>query len=92
MKSNTKPEETNPFDVLMDAAVDAIIIADSKGNVLRFNRAAQELFLYSAEEIYGRNVSMLMSAPHRIKHDEYMQRYRETDHAEDNRYHAGSTL
>jgi two-component system sensor kinase FixL len=81
MKSNTKPEETNPFNVLMDAAVDAIIIADSKGKVLRFNRAAQELFLYSAEEICGRNVSILMSAPHRIKHDEYMQRYRETDHA-----------
>jgi two-component system sensor kinase FixL len=80
---NGKPihDETNPLDVLMDAAVDAIIIIDSAGKVLRFNRAAQEMFVYSAEEVSGRNVSMLMSDPHSIKHDEYIKHYLDTGEA-----------
>ncbi len=65
----------------MDAAVDAIIIIDSEGKILRFNRAAQEMFVYTAEEVCGRNVSMLMSDNHSIKHDEYIKHYLDTGEA-----------
>jgi two-component system sensor kinase FixL len=75
------PDETNPLDVLMDAAVDAIIIIDSEGKILRFNRAAQEMFVYTAKEVCGRNVSMLMSDNHSIKHDEYIKHYLDTGEA-----------
>ena len=81
MNSNSIPDETNPLDVLMDAAVDAIIIIDSKGKILRFNRAAQEMFIYTAEEACGRNVSMLMSDPDSIEHDEHIKRYIDTGQA-----------
>ncbi len=80
---NSKPihDETNPLDVLMDAAADAVIIIDSEGEILRFNRAAQEMFAYTAKEVCGRNVSMLMSDNHSIKHDEYIKHYLDTGEA-----------
>ena len=81
MNSNSIPDETNLLDVLMDTAVDAIIIIDSKGKILRFNRAAQEMFVYTAKEVCGRNVNMLVSDPHSIKHDEYIKRYLDTGQA-----------
>jgi two-component system sensor kinase FixL len=81
MNSNSKPDETNPLDVLMDVAADAIIIIDSKGKILRFSPAAQEMFVYTAEEVCGRNVSMLMPDPHSIKHDDYIKRYLDTGQA-----------
>ncbi len=78
MNRNSITDLANPLDVLMDAAVDAIVIFDSTGKILQFNRAAQELFIYSAEEACGRNVSLLMSDPGSIGHDKYMQRYLDT--------------
>jgi len=80
---NSKPihDETNPLDVLMDAAADAIIIIDSEGKILRFNRAAQEMFVYTAEEVCGLNVSVLMSDNHSIKHDEYIKHYLDSGEA-----------
>ena len=65
----------DPFEVLMDAAVDAIIIIDEKGGILRFNRAAQQMFGYTADFVRGSNVSMLMPEPNRSRHDDYLSRY-----------------
>ena len=82
MSSNHTPERSspfaNPFDVLMDAAVDAIIIIDSKGTILRFNRAAQKMFDYRAEEVCGKNVKLLMPESRSSRHDGYIKRYLKT--------------
>lgn len=78
MSSNSITDETNPLDVLMDVAADAIIIIDAKGIILRFNQAAEQMFIYTVDEVCGRNVSMLMPEPHSIRHDEYLKRYLET--------------
>lgn len=48
------------FGVLMDAAVDAIIIADANGRMLRANGAAGALFQYAPEAMVGQNVDILM--------------------------------
>jgi two-component system sensor kinase FixL len=74
-------QQIDMFETLLDAAVDAIIIIDEKGSILRFNRTAQNLFGYSAEAVEGQNVSMLMPEPNRRQHDGYLQRYRESGHA-----------
>jgi two-component system sensor kinase FixL len=82
MSSNHTPARSspsaNPFDVLMDAAVDAIIIIDSKGTILRFNRAAQQMFDYRAEEVCGKNVKLLMPESRSSRHDGYIKRYLKT--------------
>ena len=69
------------FDALMAAAVDAIIIIDENGVVLRFNPAAERLFGYAEQDIKGHNVSRLMPEPHRNRHDGYLRHHRETGEA-----------
>ncbi len=74
-------QQLDMFETLLDAAVDAIIIIDAEGEILRFNRAAQKMFGYSAEKAQGHNVSMLMPENQRARHDGYLLRYQQTGQA-----------
>lgn len=69
------------FQALLDAAVDAIVLIDERGSILAFNRSAESLFGYTAAEVTGHNVRMLMPEPYRAEHDEYIQRYLESGEA-----------
>jgi PAS domain S-box-containing protein len=60
---------------VVDTAIDGIIVIDHHGVVDRFNRAAERLFGYTAAEVIGHNVSMLMPPPDREQHDGYLARY-----------------
>jgi two-component system sensor kinase FixL len=60
---------------LLHATVDAIITIDQHGIIESVNPATERLFGYSASELLGSNVSMLMASPHRERHDSYLQRY-----------------
>ena len=66
---------------IVDSAVDAIIVIDAHGRVEAFNPAAERLFGYTAEEVLGRNVDMLMPSPYREEHDSYLSRYLATGRA-----------
>ena len=63
---------------IVESAVDAIIVIDSRGRVERFNAAAERLFGFVASEVIGRNVNMLMPAPYAAEHDSYLARYLST--------------
>ncbi|MEQ9103682.1 MAG: PAS domain S-box protein [Rhodothermales bacterium] len=69
------------YAALFETTVDGIIIIDSKGIIQSYNRAAASIFGYEAEEVIGRNVSMLMPNPHREQHDEYVNNYLRTGQA-----------
>jgi two-component system sensor kinase FixL len=69
------------WKAIIDSAVDAIIVIDAHGGVETFNPAAERLFGYSAEEVLGRNVDMLMPSPYREEHDTYLARYLATGRA-----------
>ena len=60
---------------IVETAVDAIITISAAGRVGSFNPAAERIFGYRAEEVIGRNVSMLMPEPDRSQHDGYLARY-----------------
>jgi two-component system, LuxR family, sensor kinase FixL len=66
------------FQALLDAAVDGVILIDHQGCVQAFNRAAERLFGYPAQEVLGANVSILMAEPDRSAHDGYLARFLET--------------
>jgi two-component system sensor kinase FixL len=78
MNDKSTPVATDPFEVVMQVAADAIIVIDSDGEILRFNRSAEKMFAYSADEIIGRNVRLLMPEPHNGRHDEYIKHYLKT--------------
>jgi two-component system, LuxR family, sensor kinase FixL len=65
------------LQALLDATVDAVITIDHRGSIELFNRAAEKMFGYSAGEVLGRNVSLLMTDTDRRAHDGYMQRYQQ---------------
>ena len=66
---------------LRDTIVDGLIVIDVDKSIRSFNRAAEGIFGYRAEEVVGRNVGILMPRGERAAHDGYVDRYLETGDA-----------
>ena len=66
---------------ILETAVEGIITIDERGNIESFNRASETIFGYTAAEVIGKNVSVLMATPHRERHDGYIENYKHTGHA-----------
>jgi two-component system sensor kinase FixL len=63
---------------ILDTVPDAMIVIGEDGIVQSFSSAAERLFGYSAAEVIGKNVKMLMPSPYRENHDDYLRRYMRT--------------
>ncbi|HVL01782.1 MAG TPA: PAS domain S-box protein [Dongiaceae bacterium] len=74
-------EKPSRFAALMDAAVDAIIVIDHRGQIQEFNPAAERLFGYPAQDVLQKNVSLLMPQPYAGEHDQYLAHYNATGEA-----------
>lgn len=61
-----------------DTATIPVIAIDTRGVVLKFNTAAEEIFGYTAAEVIGNNVSILMPEKIGKNHDGYLLNYRRT--------------
>src|SRR5580693_7622535 len=61
-------ENAERYRAIVDTAVDAIIVADRFGNVRSFNRAAETIFGYAAEEVVDRNLEFLMPDAYPSQH------------------------
>ncbi len=64
--------------LILDTIPDAMIVIDERGVMQSFSAAAERLFGYSAAEVLGKNVKMLMPTPYRESHDGYLDRYKLT--------------
>ena len=57
---------------------DAMIVIDTRGIMQSFSATAEKLFGFTAVEVVGRNVSLLMPQPYGGQHDAFMARYMAT--------------
>lgn len=64
--------------VIMENASEGIITIDDHGMIESFNKAAERLFGYTAGELVGKNIKVLMPDPYQENHDGYLERFRNT--------------
>jgi PAS domain S-box-containing protein len=66
------------FRALAESASDAIATIDTKSKILFVNRAAEKIFGYSADEMLGHEITMLMPDYLRHVHKAALSRYTQT--------------
>jgi PAS domain S-box-containing protein len=67
------------FRSIAETTADAIILADSSGNVIYWNRGAQVIFGYAPEEMIGRSLTEIMPERFRQAHMEGMEQLMAAD-------------
>lgn len=58
----------NRYRAITETSIDAIITSDTKDTVLTWNRGAEEIFGYKAEEIIGKRVITIIPKRYRARH------------------------
>lgn len=66
---------TSRFRSVVDAAYDAIITVDQQHNITLFNRSAETLFGYRADEVLNQPIERLLPEKFRTNHRQYMQQF-----------------
>ncbi len=60
---------------IFETAIEGIVVSDAQGVIVSVNHATEKLFGYSAAELIGQNVRVLMPPPYADEHDQYLARY-----------------
>ena len=63
---------------VLSSALHPVITIDSRGVIQSASESVHRVFGHRPAELVGRNVSILMTEPHRSSHDGYLARYAQT--------------
>jgi len=63
---------------ILDTVPDAMVVIDERGLIREFSPTAERMFGWRLDEVFGRNVNVLMPDPYRTAHDGYLDRYYRT--------------
>ncbi|CAM4031218.1 bifunctional diguanylate cyclase/phosphodiesterase [Paenibacillus alkaliterrae] len=63
------------FRSVFESANDAIVLADSKGTIISWNKGARLIFGYEEEEVLGKNIQIIIPERYRAAHRKGMERY-----------------
>lgn len=77
MNAQLRDSETR-LRTLVQSIDEGIVVITAEGTIEAFNPAAERIFGYTADQVIGRNVSMLMPEPMRSDHNRHIQRYLNT--------------
>lgn len=78
-KVENRLEESKALaNAILETTVEGVVTINTRGTILSFNKAAEEMFGYEEEEIIGKNIEVLMPSPHKEHHDEYINNYLRT--------------
>ncbi len=75
---NALRESENKINSIIQGAVDGIITINQRGIIEMVNPAAAKQFGYSADELLGQSINLLMPEPDKSLHDGYMHDYEVT--------------
>jgi PAS domain S-box-containing protein len=70
-----QPWTQDVFRALLEAAPDAMVIADERGTITLVNAQTESLFGYKREELLGQPVEMLIPERYRGRHIQYREDY-----------------
>jgi PAS domain S-box-containing protein len=79
LKEELRDSESR-YRAIFDTAVDAIIVSDQRGTIREFSKAAERMTGYSAAEVIGQNMRVLLPPGLRQEHERYTARYLWTVH------------
>ncbi len=68
-------ESEEIYRVLLESATNGVILTDARGRIELVNKQAEEIFLYSRQELLGQNVEILIPPQLRILHKKYRKEY-----------------
>lgn len=63
---------------ILASVPDAMIVINELGRIVAFSAAAERMFGYLADDVAGKNVSVLMGGRDHVYHDTYINNYLET--------------
>lgn len=75
-RDNPEAKDARRWSAVFEAAVDAVVTIDERGNIDGFNAAAERLFGYRRADVVSQNVRILMAEPDASRHGDYLARYR----------------
>lgn len=74
----TARESETRMRAILENLAEGVVSIDEQGTINSFNRAAQQIFGYSAVEVVGKNIDTLMPEPHHSAHRGYLEHYVQT--------------
>lgn len=78
---DTPAQDSALLHAILDVTVDAVVVSDAAGVILRTNPAAHRLFQYDSDELIGQSVNVLMPRALADLHDGFMSHHLETGEA-----------
>ena len=75
---NALQESEKRFQAVFHTAQDAIVLANHQGRILSWNPAAESMFGYIAEEVFGQPLTLIMPTRYREAHIKGMERLQAT--------------
>ena len=66
------------ISAVLETVVDGIITIDHKSIIESFNHAAEKIFGYTADEMIGQSLGLLMAEPYKTQHESYVEKFQKT--------------